>query len=82
MATKRKRNLTVVPDILEGSLLLSAEDAELARIQVALIMHHRQILAQLENELLEKLETGYGANCRAGGGWSLNAAEGRLDRTA
>jgi hypothetical protein len=84
MTTKRKSRAKlahVLPDP-EGSVRMSREDAEEVRLRIAIIMHYREMLGRLENDLVDKLETGYGANCRDGGGWSLNAAEGRLDRTS
>ena len=78
---KGRSKPTPKPTLPEGSIALTPEDVEVAKIQLLLMMHHRNILRDLEQELVNKLETSYGANVGPGGGYALNVADGRLDRT-
>jgi hypothetical protein len=81
MTTKRRARAKLAHILTdpEGSIRLTPEDAENVKFQLAIIMHHRQILAQMEAQLSDHIETTYGVSVRDGGGYSLNTAEGRLD---
>jgi hypothetical protein len=80
-ATQRKSRakLALIRPDPEGSIRLSREDAEEIRIQVAIILHHQQIMSQLQAQVVARIEERYGVSVRDGGGYSLNTAEGRLD---
>lgn len=87
MATQRKSTsrsrakLALITPEPEGGIRLAPEDAEEVRIQLAIILHHQQIGQQLQEQLVAHLEEKYGVSVRSGGGYSLNTAEGRLERT-
>jgi hypothetical protein len=81
IARKSRAKLALIKPDPVGSIRLNPDEAEQIRIQLAIIMHHRQIMTQMEAQLTDHIETTYGVSVRDGGGYSLNTAEGRLDRT-
>lgn len=79
--SRGRAKLALIRPDPEGSIRLEPEDAEQIRVQVAIILHHQQIISQLQAQVVAHIEERYGVSVRDGGGYSLNTAEGRLDRT-
>jgi hypothetical protein len=78
--TKMRRR-SAKPALPEGSIAMSATDTSEAQIMLRFIMHHRELAAKFEQALVDHLNETYGVSVGPGGGYALNVADGRLDRT-